>query len=392
MNKVLSVIIPAYNRAQTIARCIGSIQQQTYRNLEIILIDDGSKDQTSMICEEFAQKDPRIQVFRIENSGASAARKFGIAKAGGRYVTFVDSDDWIESDMYEKMLEKCEACGADVVTSGITLEKGDVFDYEMDTVEQGFYEKSQIREEILQIMMFDRRFGKRGITGSLCNKIFLKERIEDAFAYLQTSVTYGDDAIAVYSAMANADRLYVCQESWYHYCVHEDSLVQSHDRDSFEKILLLKENLTSVFYRQGILDIMQPQIEQYIRPFLRRTIQKLYGISMEQVLYLFPYEAVPAGSRIIIYGAGAVGNSYRSCLENGNYAVLVAWVDINYHKLADKVWLRVESPDVIFKIAYDYIVIAVESEAVADNICKGLASQGVLKDRLIWVQPRKIGC
>ena len=101
----LSVIVPVYNVEKYLDRCIRSIAGQTYTNLEIILVDDGSTDHCGEICDEWSRKDTRIQVFYKKNGGLVSARKAGLKTASGQYIAYVDSDDWIEENMYERMME-----------------------------------------------------------------------------------------------------------------------------------------------------------------------------------------------------------------------------------------------------------------------------------------------
>ena len=96
MEELISVIVPVYNVEKYLNRCVESIMNQTYKNLQIILIDDGSNDRSGKICDEYAEKDKRIEVIHKENAGVSAARNKGLDKAKGEWITFVDADDWIE--------------------------------------------------------------------------------------------------------------------------------------------------------------------------------------------------------------------------------------------------------------------------------------------------------
>lgn len=119
---LISVIVPVYNIIAYLPRCVHSICAQTYKNLEIILVDDGSTDGTGELCDELAAKDSRIKVFHKPNSGSSGARNYGIGKANGEYLGFVDSDDYIDPDMYELLYEgivkyniKCAQIGRDEV-------------------------------------------------------------------------------------------------------------------------------------------------------------------------------------------------------------------------------------------------------------------------------------
>lgn len=119
---MISVIVPVYNVEPYVEKCLDSILAQTYRDLEILVIDDGSTDQCGEICDAYAGKDRRIRVFHTENRGLSAARNLGLDHMQGQYIGFVDSDDWIEPDMYERLLEIAEQTDADLVTCRFYLE------------------------------------------------------------------------------------------------------------------------------------------------------------------------------------------------------------------------------------------------------------------------------
>lgn len=103
---LISVIVPVYNIIPYLPRCVESLQKQTYPELEILLIDDGSTDDTPALCDRLAENDPRIRVFHKENGGPSSARNFGLTQAAGAYVGFVDSDDYVDADMYERLYRR----------------------------------------------------------------------------------------------------------------------------------------------------------------------------------------------------------------------------------------------------------------------------------------------
>ena len=118
MEDLISVIVPIYNVEKYINRCIDSIIEQTYTNLEIILVDDGSTDNSGSICDEYAKKDNRIKVIHKENGGVSSARNVGLDTAIGQYITFVDSDDYIEKKYCEILLKTLKKQKADCVACG----------------------------------------------------------------------------------------------------------------------------------------------------------------------------------------------------------------------------------------------------------------------------------
>lgn len=118
MNEMISVIVPVYNVEQYLPECIDSITEQTYRNIEIILVNDGSTDSSREIIDQYMQRDNRIKCIDQANSGQAAARNAGLAAATGAYIVFVDSDDYLERCMFEQLMEKMHSSGADIVECG----------------------------------------------------------------------------------------------------------------------------------------------------------------------------------------------------------------------------------------------------------------------------------
>ena len=125
---LISIIVPIYNIPDCLAKCVHSITAQTWRQMEILLVDDGSTDSTGALCDTLAEEDSRIRVFHKENGGSSSARNLGIREARGEYLGFVDSDDYIEPDMYEKLVKAALEYDAPIVQIGRNEvdEKGNV--------------------------------------------------------------------------------------------------------------------------------------------------------------------------------------------------------------------------------------------------------------------------
>ena len=118
-NDLVSVIVPIYKVEEYLRECVDSIINQTYKNLEIILVDDGSPDKCGEICDEYARNDSRITVYHKENGGLSDARNYGIDRCNGEYITFVDSDDVLKSNFVETLMGLIEEYDADVAVSGV---------------------------------------------------------------------------------------------------------------------------------------------------------------------------------------------------------------------------------------------------------------------------------
>jgi glycosyltransferase involved in cell wall biosynthesis len=168
----ISVIIPVYNQEKYLARCIDSVINQTYKNLEIILVDDGSLDSSSSICDDYALKDCRVRVRHQMNGGLSVARNVGIAMATSEYIGFIDSDDWVAHDMYDYCMNLMDISNADVVQVNYCTVSNE------ETVIQSQKEKKEIlkNEEILQYYMITTT-----ITGSysVCRCLFKKSLLSN---------------------------------------------------------------------------------------------------------------------------------------------------------------------------------------------------------------------
>lgn len=119
MNKLISIVVPVYNVEAYLEQCVDSVLNQTYRNIEVILVDDGSPDNCPRMCDEYAKKDHRVKVIHKTNGGLSDARNAGVRIATGDYIGFVDSDDWIDADMYETLLKLAEDTGAQIAEIGV---------------------------------------------------------------------------------------------------------------------------------------------------------------------------------------------------------------------------------------------------------------------------------
>ena len=119
-NELISIIVPVYKVEKYLEKCVKSILKQTYTNLEIILVDDGSPDKCGQLCDELAKTDDRIIVFHKENGGLSDARNYGVERANGEYIGFVDSDDYIHECMYKELYEAIKKSGTSIAECGVT--------------------------------------------------------------------------------------------------------------------------------------------------------------------------------------------------------------------------------------------------------------------------------
>lgn len=386
--KKISVIVPIYNSEQYLRTCLDSIIQQTYSDIEIILIDDGSTDLSGWICDEYEKQYDNIRVYHQNNAGAIASRRRGVELATGDCIAFVDSDDWLERDFYEKMLSVPDSQDADIITSGSIYEWENKTENITDSADAGIYYKDDIKESIWGCMAYDKQRGGQGITPFMWNKLFKKECLQDVIKNIDTDITYNEDGATVYTLLIKISKLVVTHYCGYHYRQRKDSAIHTYSLASFEKMSILQRCMKREILRGSKNDILEEQIDQYVAHLIDRGVASVYGIQLVKKYYLFPFHLVPKNSKIILYGAGLVGKAYYYCIKNKKYVSLVAWVDKNYSAL--KLEEEIESPDVISQKVFDYIVIAINNEKIAMEIKQEMRKKGISENKIIWEKPEKL--
>jgi len=225
-NELISVIVPVYNVEPYLKKCIESIINQTYNNLEIILVDDGSFDKSGEICDEYASIDSRIKVIHKENGGLSSARNAGINAASGEYLAFVDSDDWIETDMYELLYKS-------IKENNTALSCGGRYDVYLNEKKAGLcpHEENKIssKEMILKI------FETKECDVSFCDKLFHKSLLESI--RFPVGEINEDEAI-IFSVVCDLDFVSLVNKPFYNYNHRENSITTSEFNN--KKMVVLK--------------------------------------------------------------------------------------------------------------------------------------------------------
>ena len=249
---LISVIIAIYNPGKYLRPCLDSIVNQTYKNLEIILVDDGSKDESLAVCKEYAEKDSRVIVYHKENSGVSATRNQGIRLAHGDYFSFIDSDDYLEKDTYEYLMNLMKTHNVDIVTHEhfITRPGKETTHTCPDSVYGRFDRKNG-----MDIVVHHYPFA--------CNKLFAKKCIENL--WFNETICRGEDGLFTRFAFDKADYVYFDKRPLYHYVQSEDSAV----RGSFRTSQLTAVNLIPIYDK-----------------FFSEKYPELYNYGMADMLHL----------------------------------------------------------------------------------------------------------
>lgn len=236
----VSIIVPVYNTEQYLEKCVDSLRNQTYRNLEILLVDDGSLDESGRLCDSLAKEDNRIRAIHKENGGLVSAWKRGVSESSGEYLCFVDSDDWVDLNMIEEMAEQLTGEKREIIASDYVIERDDGSrQYVWQQLPPGEYGREKIKKEVIPNLLGRE---SRYITISRCMKLIGRTLIEENQKYSDPAVTMAEDITIMLPSLIDCNRLVVMeQKAYYHYFYVKESMVHKYDSKMFEKIQHVKQ-------------------------------------------------------------------------------------------------------------------------------------------------------
>ena len=281
---LISVIVPVYKVEKYLEKCIESVLKQTYTNLQIILVDDGSPDNCGKICDEYAKKDSRIEVIHKINGGLSDARNVGINRANGRYIGFVDSDDYIKEDMYEKLINLIKEYDADISICNLY----DVIDGKeyVRNKDNGIHEYSRI--DILKEILLD-----KNIQSYAWNKLYKKELFDEIKYPIRKKY---EDIGTTFYLFEKCNKIVVTSEPEYYYLKRADSLVNNVTESTIldyteiiiQRYLYIKQNIKELrkynnYYLAKTLITAHNDIEnlENISEEMQQRYKKLYELVLE---------------------------------------------------------------------------------------------------------------
>jgi glycosyltransferase involved in cell wall biosynthesis len=330
---------------------------QSFFDIEIILVDDGSTDGSAEICDDYEQKDSRVKVIHKANGGATSARKAGLLVASGNYIGFADGDDWMEPDMYERMYRILIEQDVDIVMCGRYEDTGDVHREVYHGIPEGRYDKAAMKKEIYPRMIVNGAFFEWGLFPGLWDKLFRRECLESFQMKVEDEIAMGDDAACVYPCLLNVQSIYVIHECLYHYRQTTASMVKQVKDYELERrqFGILFRTVRDELRKYADIYDMEPQWEKYVLFLMTPRADALYR-GYGELDYLFPFPQVKKGAKIVLYGAGTYGQRLYRYLQRTGFCQVVAWVDRNYLQL-QKQGLSVESPELLPTYSFDAVVI-----------------------------------
>ena len=386
---VISVIVPVFNAENTINKCLDSILAQTFSDIEIICVDDGSTDNSGKILDEYGELNTKIIVIHIENSGVTVARKKGIEKAGGKYIGFVDADDWIEEQMFSKLYEVMIKYESDMVCSGYCYE-GDYFSRYYDGLEEGLYSKERMKY-LRENAIYNISTHQVGIRGSIWCKLFNINIMKEIQSEIIDSLSFSEDKILVLLYLMKAKSVYILKEAYYHYIKNVQSKVNKVNYDYLAAVNDLYAQFRKMYLYDKFSENMKIQSDIYITELLYKGINSRMGFFESNLLWIDPYylKQIPVGAKIVIYGAGDFGKVYYRQLARRKEVNIVGWVDPNYEQIVNDNF-EICSPKILADIEYDYILLAYKGKNQADCVKENLLKLGVKESKILWFDQTEI--
>lgn len=371
---MISVIVPIYNAEKYLNKCLASIVNQTYSELEIILVNDGSTDDSLAICKKYEQDDDRIVVINKRNEGVVRARKDGIRIARGEYITFVDADDWIDITTYEKLYTG----KADIISYGLTEEYENYSKNKTDKIEPGLYDKKRIHDQIIPNMLSSAIFFEFGMLPNLVCKLIKKSLLLETIDNVSDNVTIGEDVDFFFRTVYRAESVLIKTDVLYHYRQHQKSMMRT--KLPAERIKALYWDLYNIKEAGGLTEWVS-QLNQYI------TFVMLLKRPERVVPYIM--ELSDIHGKVVIYGAGEFGKSL--------YDILVDDKNITRLSIVDKQWqnmnntgYHIENPEIVRRDIPDKIIVAILNENVCGQVEKYLIEMGIDSKTIIRINFRGI--
>lgn len=386
MDFLISVIVPIYNVEDYLRKCIESIMNQTYKNLQILLIDDGSSDQSGIICEEYALLDNRIEVVHKKNGGPASARKAGIALARGEYIGFVDADDYIDANFFQNLLNEIIESAADFVHGGYIIESNGI-ETTCNSYETGIYELEDAQVEFIKTYIL-KMYSNVHMNHNVFSKLFRADLVKTSDTIVPASQTRGEDMLLVCSCILNSKRIFLDTKAGYHYVIRNNSITHCNQMESVIDFASLYKCLINLFEQYGVLE----QIRKELATYFENLFLDLLSLVSKCALiprYEFPDISDISGKKVVLYGAGKVGQNYYSHICKYPEINIVAWADKHYDNFHYD-YRRVIDKESIGDYDFDVLIIAVLNESIAELIKKELMQIGIPEDKIIWRAPSPI--
>ena len=272
---MFSVIVPVYKVEEYIHRCVDSILAQTYADFELLLVDDGSPDNCPQICDDYAQKDPRVRVIHKPNGGLISARNAGIMAARGEYICYVDGDDWVRENMLQFIHEKLQESPVplDMVLFAADNVYEDHLEETINDVPEGYYDRKRMEKEIFPQLIVDTRRGCHAgsmIQAHTWDKA-VKRELQVRFYTRDERIRVFTDVPMIYECLLNCQNVYICNEHLYMYNKTNENSIRALSRENFLTKSFYYLNVYMQEHLKGYSPSVDWQLNEFVAILILRT-------------------------------------------------------------------------------------------------------------------------
>lgn len=390
MNEVkISVIVPIYMIEAYLSKCIDSILDQSFTDFELILVDNGSPDNCPQICDEYASKDNRIKVIHKEHGQLLSGRKEGLRNAKGKYVAYIDGDDWVDKFYLDILFNLAEVNNSDLVVTGHFRE----FDGKIETVKPsytGVFEENEIKNSILPKAMYNGTFCEHEISTYVWSKLFKRELLNEILFEVPGEIVMGEDAAITYTYLSISKKLTISRIPLYYYRQRNDSILKSIKKTTIE------------FYRLGLLKNF---LEIKLKPFLDKDnlntqiLYYLYSLILVRSgglihdasgnIIFNPFLKAKKNSKVIVYSSGSFGQHILSSNSKSNFFQIVKWIDIDSHEM--NIGNNYVKPiSSIVDTEFDFLIIATINPSAFKSIKAELTLMGIDPKKIVQINTDEI--
>ena len=321
----VSVIVPIYNVGNYVYQCVTSIMNQTYTDIEIILVIDGATDDSGLICHSLAKSDSRIKIIEQENAGLVTARKKGLNLASGEYIFNLDGDDWIDSDCIEILMKQVFDHNVDIVIAGYQREFIGNLELIKPNIKAGVYNRKDYIHKIYPKLISMGTFFRHGISTFSWGKLFKKSILFDVQMSVPEQITIGEDTVVTYPAIAKSQSISIIEEPVYFYRQRAKSMLK-----------VVEEPLKELNNIKFMIDFLQSQLNKNCDYDFKNQIKYyLVALSIIRTGAFLNYDNFITGifqgeqiidKKIVLYSSGAFGQNIYRRLVDGEFNI-IGWVD-----------------------------------------------------------------
>lgn len=375
---LISAIVPVYNTYEYVNKCLHSVCIQSSNEIQVVIVDDGSSDGGEKICDTYAKRYENVCVIHKNNQGLVAARKKGVEIAKGEYITFIDSDDWIDDDWLIKAKNYIKDFSVDIILFDCIKEYRNKSIRWRNCIKPGLYNGNELKKIKENSIFFCDEFVPWSVLPHLWNKLIRKDLIKKYIDNVSDNITFGEDATCFYPCLWNSNQILVLDEAPYHYLQREESMSNHFTTIDTQVIQEIKTALSKSAYMNIRIREQIFLYENYL--YLLRNYAHLekYGMT------LYPFDQIKKNDKIIIYGAGGFGKSLFDYINKTECVRLQAIVDRLGEECSTEEY-QVVGGESIYHLDFDYIVIAILNEKIAKAIAADLIEKGIERNKVLYI-------